>query len=94
MELEIVWSEEKNQQLIERYGINFERMLIALYEEDGLLFDRKHPNEKKYPRQRQLIIRIDNYAYVIPYVINGNEAFLKTLFPSRQATKQFLHHET
>lgn len=30
------------------------------------------------------IIKIDDYAYIIPFVENENEIFLKTIYPSRK----------
>ena len=86
MEFSISWSDEKNTNLIKRYGFGYERILVAL-NEDGFLDDREHPNVTRYGHQRQLIVRIEQYVYVVPYVITGNTIFFKTFFPSRKATK-------
>jgi len=85
----ISWSDEKNQELIRRHGFGFERVLVAL-QEDGFLDDREHPNRKAYGHQRQLIVAIEGYAYVVPYVEVCGDIFLKTMFPSRKATKHYL----
>lgn len=83
MEWTIDWSATKNAELKGRYGFGFERVLVALAE-GRLLDERKHPNSERYPRQRQLIVEIDSYVWVVPYVIDGECAFLITQFPSRK----------
>jgi len=88
----VSWSDEKNDELIERYGFGFERVLVALTE-DGFLDDREHPNLHTYGHQRQLVVCIEDYAYIVPYVEDTENVFFKTLFPSRKATKHYLHHE-
>lgn len=86
---QINWSSEKNQQLIEERGISFED--VVFYLQIGMLLDDiEHPNVEKYPEQRVFIINIENYAYLVPYVENKKEIFLKTIIPSRKATKQYL----
>jgi hypothetical protein len=54
------------------------------------LDDIKHPNDSKYPNQRLFVVKIDRYAYLVPYVENGEKIFLNTIIPSRKATKQYL----
>lgn len=70
-------------------GVSFEDILF--YIKRGLLLDDlRHPNHAQYPDQRIFIVEIDSYAYLVPYVENGEEIFLKTIIPSRKATKQYL----
>jgi len=57
---------------------------------DGLIDDVKHPNDTEYPNQRVYIINIDDYAYLVPYVESDDEIFLKTIIPSRKATRKHL----
>jgi len=83
------WNPDKNQELITERGVSFEEVIFFI-REGKLLDDLKHPNEKKYPRQRIFIVDIDNYAYLVPYVEEIEEIFLKTIIPSRKATKQYL----
>lgn len=59
-------------------------------QKDCLLDDLFHPNQAKYPGQRVLIVEVDAYVYLVPYVENDEEYFLKTIIPSRKATKQYL----
>ncbi|MEZ4710368.1 MAG: hypothetical protein R3A44_24410 [Caldilineaceae bacterium] len=49
-----------------------------------------HPNSAKYPQQRMYIVAIDGYEYLVPYVENDSEIFLKTVIPSRKATRDYL----
>ncbi len=85
----INWNAEKNQQLIEGLGISFED--VVFYLQQGVLIDDiKHPNEEKYPNQRIFLIDIEGYIHLVPYVENTKEIFLKTVIPSRKATKQYL----
>lgn len=87
--MKLDWNSDKNQILIERYGVGFEDVAAAV--ENGRVLDvRKHPNRERYPNQEQMILEIDNYAYVVPYVDDGDVAFLKTLYPSRKATAKYL----
>ena len=55
-----------------------------------MLDDLKHPNEEHYPRQRLLIISLNEYAYVVPYTQENDTYFLKTIYPSRTMTKKYL----
>jgi uncharacterized DUF497 family protein len=86
------WNPEKNQQLIEERGISFEEVIFHL-QSDGLLDDIKHPNEDTYLHQRIFIVAIEGYAYLVPYVESDKGIFLKTIIPSRKATKQYLEKD-
>ena len=83
------WNPEENQELITERGVSFEEVIFFI-REGNLLDDLKHPNEKKYPRQRIFIVDIDNYVYLVLYVEETEKIFLKTVIPSRKATKQYL----
>jgi len=85
----INWNSIKNQQLVAERGVSFEDVIF--YIQQGLLLDDiEHPNSKKYPDQRIFVINVDDYVYLVPYVENRKEIFLKTLIPSRKATKKYL----
>jgi uncharacterized DUF497 family protein len=83
------WNTEKNAELINLRGISFERIIFHI-ERDGLLEVVNHPNKEKYPHQKMFIVNINNYAYLVPFVENDTEVFLKTIIPSRKATKKYL----
>jgi hypothetical protein len=54
------------------------------------VIEAEHPNKKKYPNQKVMIVDVDGYAFLVPYVVDKNEYFLKTIIPSRKATKRYL----
>ncbi|VAW92019.1 hypothetical protein MNBD_GAMMA22-1259 [hydrothermal vent metagenome] len=83
------WNPEKNEELIKERGISFERVIYHI-EKQEVLDVIKHPNTSKYPNQRMFIVNIDNYAYLVPFVENESEIFLKTIIPSRKATRKYL----
>jgi uncharacterized DUF497 family protein len=85
----INWNSAKNQQLIAERGISFEDIVFFL-QQDALLDDIEHPNRETYPNQRVFVINIDGYVHLVPYVEDRKEIFLKTVIPSRKATKQYL----
>lgn len=85
----INWNPDKNQKIIEERNISFEDVVYYL-QSGGLLDDVLHPNQGQYPGQRIFIVSIEEYAYLVPYVENDEEIFLKTVIPSRKATKQYL----
>ena len=83
------WNIRKNELLVKERGISFERAVYHI-ERTGLLDIIQHPNSAKYPNQRIFVVEISNYAYLIPFVENEKEYFLKTIIPSRKATKKYL----
>ncbi|MDQ6970303.1 MAG: hypothetical protein Q9M16_07330 [Mariprofundus sp.] len=84
-----IWNSDKDKLLIKERGISFERVIYHI-ERDGLLDIVRHPNALKYPNQKMFIVRIENYAYLIPFVESDTEIFLKTIIPSRKATKSYM----
>lgn len=83
------WNEQKNEELKVSRGICFEEVLLAL--EKGCLLDvLEHPNKSKYSNQKLFILKIRDYAYIVPFVEAEKEIFLKTIIPSRKATKLYL----
>lgn len=83
------WNLEKNAQLINERGVSFERVLYHI-ERNKILDVVEHPNSTKYPNQKMFILDIGNYAYLVPFVENETEIFLKTIIQSRKATKNIL----
>ncbi len=84
------WDPVKNQRLKQERGVCFDDIMIAISE--GRVLDIvPHHNPKKYPRQYIMIVDIAGYAYMVPFVRKNNETlFLKTIFPHRKATKNYL----
>lgn len=83
------WNPYKNKLLRKTRGVGFEDVVNAIHE-NCLLTILEHPNREKYPNQRVYIVAINNYAYAVPFVDNKKVCFLKTIYPSRKYTKQFL----
>ena len=83
------WNAEKSLSLKAERGVSFEEVLSAI-SQGGLLCVMDHPNRTKYEHQKMLVVRIRDYAYLIPYVESDSEIFLKSIMPSRKATRQFL----
>jgi hypothetical protein len=83
------WNNEKNEWLKKHRGVCFEQVVILLEHED-VLDVVEHPDQQRYPGQRIAIVRIDDYAYLVPYVQEQEEIFLKTIIPSRKATGQYV----
>lgn len=83
------WNHEKNEQLKVEREISFEEIVLAL-EGDGLLDILQHPDESKYPDQHILVVALDSYMYLVPFVEEAEYYFLKTIIPSRKATREYL----
>jgi len=84
-----VWNQDKNELLKTERQVSFDD--VVLYIEMGFLLDiLEHPNQEKYKGQRIFVVNIDDYVYLVPFIENDNEVFLKTIIPSRKATKKYL----
>ena len=79
------WNRAKNQRLKVERNISFEEVLIHIANGD-VLDIVEHPNQVKYERQRNFIVQIRDYAWLVPFVETETEVFLKTIIPSRKAT--------
>ena len=83
------WNDEKNNQLKTERRVSFEE--IVLYIEMGCLLDvLEHPNQEKYKGQKIFVVQVDNYVYLVPFIETESEVFLKTIIPSRKATRKYL----
>jgi len=83
------WNSEKNELLRAERGISFEEIVlnIQLGNEVDVF---KHPNQERYLGQRISVVLIEDYAFLVPFVENEDGVFLKTIIPSRKATKQYI----
>ena len=83
------WSDEKNQQLIEQRGLSFEGIVTAI-EQGGLVDVLDHPNQERYPGQLIYVVEINDYLHLVPFVMQTDGTrFLKTIIPSRKATRDY-----
>jgi len=63
--------------------------LVAI-NEGNILDILIHKEQKRYPGQKIFVVQIDKYAYLVPFVEDDEKIFLKTIFPSRKATKNYI----
>ncbi len=82
------WNAGKNQRLIEECGISFEKIVFEISVGNELAVVM-HPNQNKYPGEMISVVEVDDYVYLVPFVETESEIFLKTIIPSRKATRQF-----
>ncbi|MCK5306790.1 MAG: toxin [Candidatus Omnitrophica bacterium] len=86
------WNNEKNELLKYSRKICFEQ--IAMHIDQGDLIDIiGHPNQNRYPNQKMLVVKVNEYVYLVPFIKEGNVRFLKTIIPSRKATKKYIRGE-
>lgn len=80
------WNSEKNIKLIKERGVSFEMCLVKIESKDILdILDNIN-----YPNQKIFVLEIDDYVYLVPFVENEDEIFLKTIIPSRKFTRKYL----
>ena len=83
------WNPEKNKLLQQERGISFEEIVFHIQVGDEIeIFD--HPNQERYPNQKISVVVVEGYVYLIPFVESEEGIFLKTIIPSRKATKKYL----
>jgi uncharacterized DUF497 family protein len=82
------WNEEKNEHLKQSRGVSFEDVVLAI-ESGGLLDVLAHPNPRRYPNQKVLVVAVMEYVYLVPHVEEPDQIFLKTVIPSRKATRDY-----
>jgi uncharacterized DUF497 family protein len=87
------WDDAKNAKLRADRGIGFEDIVFHI-ERGDLLDILEHPNRERYAGQRIFVVRREDYVYLVPFVEDENAVFLKTIIPSRKATKEYLGEES
>ena len=87
------WPSDKNDLLKQERGVSFEDITVAV-EAGALLEIVTHQNPKKYPRQKIMVVEVAGYAFLVPFVEEENHFFLKTIIPSRKATRHFIAKES
>ena len=83
------WNEEKNEKLKNERNISFE-IIVSQIELGHLLDIVEQPNKEKYKNQNIYVVEYEKYVYLVPYVEDEDKIFLKTIIPSRKATKKYL----
>jgi len=82
------WNPEKNEELKKERDISFEQIVFHLIQGDVWKI-ANHPDQKKYPGQKIYFVIVEGYVYLVPFVIEGEYYFLKTIIPSRKATRDY-----
>ncbi len=83
------WAPSKNEKLKAERNISFEEIVFHIGRgEEVEVFE--HPNQERYPGQKISVVLIEGYAYLVPYVESETEIFLKTIIPSRKATRKYV----
>lgn len=86
------WDDAKNAKLRKERGIGFEDVVFHI-ERGDLLDILEHANPSRYPGQRIFVVQREDYVYLVPFVEDEHTVFLKTIIPSRKATKEYLGEE-
>ena len=86
---EFDWNDEKNEVLERTRGVCFEDVLFHIQNGDVLDVIR-HPNQARYLRQNIIVLDVEGYVWLVPYVKTRGTRFLKTIIPSRKATREYL----
>ena len=85
----ISWNPENNRQLQRDRQVSFEDIVYHMMA-GGILDTLEHPNQERYPGQKIHVIDVEGYVSLVPFVESEEEVFLKTIIPSRKATKAYL----
>jgi len=83
------WDSDKNEWLRKERDISFEQIVVAV-ESGDLLEVLAHPNQERYGHQIVMLVKIDNYVYAVPTVVQKDVFFMKTAYPSRKYTAMYL----
>ena len=89
----ISWNAEKNALLKAERGVSFEDVVFHIMAGD-ILDTVDHPNQERDPGQQIHVIAIEEYVYLVPFIESEEDVFLKTIIPSRKATKSYLGEES
>ena len=86
---EFDWDDEKNEMLERVRGVCFEDVLVYI-QNGGVIDVIRHPRRDRYPRQSIIVLNVEGYVWLVPYVKSRGVRFLKTIIPSRKATREYL----
>jgi len=82
------WNPEKNGEIKKERNISFEQIVFHLSQGD-IWKTADHPDQKTYPGQKIYFVVVEDYVYLVPFVTEDEYVFLKTIIPSRKATKDY-----
>jgi len=92
--MRFIWDDKKNELLKKHRKISFEQIVLSI-ENKQIIDVIEHPNQDKYKGQIFILVEKDNYVYVVPSIISANkdECQLKTIYPSRKYTNEYLRRK-
>ena len=82
------WDPKKNERLKKERNISFEKIVFHLSQGD-IWRVADHPDQKSYPGQRIYFVIVEEYIYLVPHIFEDDYVFLKTIIPSRKATRAY-----
>lgn len=82
------WNPEKNEGLKKERHVSFEEIVFHLAQGD-IWKVADHPDQKTYPGQRIYFVIVEDYIHLVPFVVEKDFVFLKTIIPSRKATRDY-----
>ena len=82
------WDPVKNEWLLRHRGVSFEQVVWHIAE--GHLLDVLVSNKERYKGQKQFVVAMQDYVYLVPFVEQGEIVFLKTIIPNRKLAKRYL----
>jgi len=83
------WDDAKNAKLRAERGIGFEDIVFHIERGDRLDI-LAHPNPSRYAGRRIFVAKREDYVYLVPFVEDEHTVFLKTIIPSRKATRDYM----
>ena len=86
------WNPDKNEWLKKNRNISFEQIIFHLSQGEVWRV-AEHPDQEKYPGQRIYFVVVEKYVYLVPHIMQKDSIFLKTIIPSRKATKDYLKEQ-
>lgn len=82
------WDPRKNEWLKRERSISFEQIIFHLSQGD-IWKIADHPDQEKYPGQKLYFVIVEDYVYLVPHKKEKEYIFLKTIIPSRRATREY-----
>ena len=85
------WDVVKNEWLLRERGISFEEIVWHIAQDH--LLDILVSDKERHKGQKQLVVNVNGYAYLVPIIEEGEVIILKTIIPSRKLTRRYLQRE-
>jgi hypothetical protein len=82
------WDPKKNERLKKERNISFEKIVFHLSQGD-IWRVAEHPDQESYPGQCIYFVIVEEYIFLVPHIFEDDYVFLKTIIPSRKATRAY-----